>query len=276
MHKFYNATNDAMFKAIFTNPNNEDLLTSLLETILKTKVKILKLLPPEKIKKHIRDKGKTLDVLIEAENKIINIELNADYYSNLHRRNAAYIFNNYIEDLESGEDYINMHNHIQINLTNNLPKEYPLVKIYKLIDNKEKKEFIDNLIIYEFNLNKIKEMCYNKGNQEYKLLAALSCNEEELDNLSKNDKLLEKFKGEVMRMNKNRKFANFMDQEEEARKLHNTLMAEATMKGVEQGLEQGENNSKLEIALNMKKDKVDIDTIIKYTNLSKAEIENLK
>lgn len=272
MHKFYNATNDAMFKAIFTNPNNEDLLTSLLETILKTKVKILKLLPPEKIKKHIRDKGKTLDVLIEAENKIINIELNADYYSNLHRRNAAYIFNNYIEDLESGEDYINMHNHIQINLTNNLPKEYPLVKIYKLIDNKEKKEFIDNLIIYEFNLNKIKEMCYNKGNQEYKLLAALSCNEEELDNLSKNDKLLEKFKGEVMRMNKNRKFANFMDQEEEARKLHNTLMAEATMKG----LEQGENNSKLEIALNMKKDKVDIDTIIKYTNLSKAEIENLK
>ena len=165
-----------------------------------------------------------------------------------------------------------MHNHIQINLTNNLPKEYPLVKIYKLIDNKEKKEFIDNLIIYEFNLNKIKEMCYNKGNQEYKLLAALSCNEEELDNLSKNDKLLEKFKGEVMRMNKNRKFANFMDQEEEARKLHNTLMIEATMKGVE----QGENNSKLEIALNMKKDKVDIDTIIKYTNLSKAEIENLK
>ncbi len=136
----------------------------------------------------------------------------------------------------------------------------------------EKKEFIDNLIIYEFNLNKIKEMCYNKGNQEYKLLAALSCNEEELDNLSKNDKLLEKFKGEVMRMNKNRKFANFMDQEEEARKLHNTLMAEATMKGVE----QGENKRNMEIALNMLNLGVDIETIAKSTGLSQKEIKGLQ
>ena len=77
-------------------------------------------------------------------------------------------------------------------------------------------------------------------------------------------------------MNKDKKFANFMDQEEEAKKLRNTLMAEATMEGVEQGIKEGENKRNIEIALNMKKDKVDIDTIIKYTNLSKEEIENLK
>ncbi len=53
MQKFYDATNDAMFKAIFTNPNNEDLLTNLLETALKIKVKILKLLPLEKNKKNV-------------------------------------------------------------------------------------------------------------------------------------------------------------------------------------------------------------------------------
>ncbi len=272
MQKFYDATNDAMFKAIFTNPNNEDLLTNLLETALKRKVKILKLLPPEKNKNNIHEKGKTLDILIESLGEIINIELNSSYYSSLHRRNAAYIFKNYSEDLNQGENYITMNNHMQINLTNDMPEDYPIVCKYKLIDKENNRELIDNLAIYEFHLKKIKKICYNEGNQEYKILDALSCNEEELNNISKNDKLLEKFKGEVIRMNKDKKFANFMDQEEEAKKLRNTLMAEATMEGVE----QGEKNSKIEIALNMKKDKVDIDTIIKYTNLSKEEIENLK
>ena len=108
--------------------------------------------------------------------------------------------------------------------------------------------------------------------QGYKLLAALSCNEEELNEISKGDKLLEKFKGEVIRLNKDRKFANFMDQEEEARKLHNTLIIEATMKGIE----QGEQNSKVNIAKNMIKKGTDSKFIAEVTGLSLEDIKKLK
>ena len=38
--KFYKAKNDSMFKAIFCNENNRDLLERLIEDTLKMKVKI--------------------------------------------------------------------------------------------------------------------------------------------------------------------------------------------------------------------------------------------
>ncbi len=46
--------------------------------------------------------------------------------------------------------------------------------------------------------------------------------------------------------------------------------------GIEQGLEQGSKQEKLEIAKNMLVEKINIETISKVTNLSKAEIEKLK
>ena len=41
------------------------------------------------------------------------------------------------------------------------------------------------------------------------------------------------------------------------------------------GQEDGRKNEKIEIAKKMKKDNIDIETIIKYTNLTKEEIEKL-
>lgn len=44
----------------------------------------------------------------------------------------------------------------------------------------------------------------------------------------------------------------------------------------EEKKQEGINSRNIEIAKNMLKDKVDINTISKYTNLSKKEIEKLK
>ena len=102
MQKYFKAKNDAMFKAIFCNENNRDLLTRLLEDILDTKITIKKVSVPELIKKNIYVKGKTLDVLVETDSEEINIEVNS--YSNkvLRRRNASYIFNRYANNVEVG------------------------------------------------------------------------------------------------------------------------------------------------------------------------------
>ena len=69
-------------------------------------------------------------------------------------------------------------------------------------------------------------------------------------------------------------------QEEEARKLHNTLMhhakEEGFNEGLNKGLEQGIEQNKKEIALNMIKKDIDKNTISEVTGLSTKEIENLK
>ena len=49
--EFYTAKNDLVFKAIFCDVNNTFLLKTLIEKCLDTKIEILKLYPPEVIKK---------------------------------------------------------------------------------------------------------------------------------------------------------------------------------------------------------------------------------
>lgn len=52
-----------------------------------------------------------------------------------------------------------MSDFIQINFTKGLSDEYPLVGTYTLTDLETKINFIDNLKIYEFNIDKIFDEC---------------------------------------------------------------------------------------------------------------------
>jgi len=272
--KFYKAGTDMLFKSVFSDERNKDLLEKILEVTVGKKVKIIKgPLMQEVIKPNISTKKRTLDVLVEDENKVqYNIEINMSNYSTLSRRNASFIFGKYVEDIKEHETYDKMHTFIQINLTSGLPKDYPERCIYKLIDKESGREYIDNLTIYEYNLDKLGKICYNEGKKEYKILAALICGEKDLHKICKGDKLLEKLESEVMRMNSDRKFVGLMSEEEEAEKLQNTLISEAK----EEGLAEGSKQEKMEIAKNMLKDNIPTDTIIKYTGLTKEEIETLK
>ena len=63
---------------------------------------------------------------------------------------------------------------------------------------------------------------------------------------------------------------------ENAKRVHNTLMQNAKEEGLEEGRAEGSKQEKIEIAKNMLKDNMPIDVIVKYTNLTEEEIENLK
>ena len=126
--------------------------------------------------------------------------------------------------------------------------------------------YIDNLIIIEFNIDKIKEMWYS-GNKELAFIAALDADNEELDKMCKGDEYMELFEKEVRRLNKNQKFTEFMTPEEENEKLIKTLASEAYTEG------QKENN--LKVAKNLIKQGVTLDIIMNATGLSKKELEAL-
>jgi predicted transposase/invertase (TIGR01784 family) len=53
-------------------------------------------------------------------------------------------------------------------------------------------------------------------------------------------------------------------------------MEEGIKKGLEEGVKKGSNDEKIEIAKNMLKENIEIDTIIKVTKLTKEEIAKLK
>ncbi|MCI9110812.1 MAG: Rpn family recombination-promoting nuclease/putative transposase [Bacilli bacterium] len=274
--EFIKASNDGLFKTLFGNEKNRDILEKLIEETLKRKIKVKELLMQDVPKDRIEEKDKTLDVLVSADGEKINIELNMGVYDGLYNRNACYIFGKYVGSVKAGGNYKNMDNFIQINLTSRLPKEKPMISKYELIEVETKERFIKNLEIYEFNLDKIKEMCYNEGKKEYKILAALMCDKEELHNICKGDKVLEKLESEVVRMNEDDQIRENLLAIENAKRVHATLMENAKEEGLAMGIEQGSKLEKIEIAKNMLKKSMDISVIVEITGLDKETVENLK
>lgn len=287
LKEFYKATNDQMFKAIFTLKKNRPLLKEFIKRSLRNIEEIdlddLKILSSEIPKTNIAVKGKTVDVLAETKYHILNIELNNGYYLSLSRRNAAYIFSKYSEEVKVSETYDKMKTFIQINFTKGLGQKGRSVEVYTLKNKYNDKTYIDNLIIIEFNIDKIKHEWYN-GNKELAFIAALDAGINELDEICEGDEYMELFEKEVKRLNENQKFTAFMTPEEENEKLIKTLASEARTEGLKigeklgqkRGEEIGQKENNLKVARKMKQNNIALDMISKITGLSPKEIEALK
>ena len=283
MKKFYKLKNDAVFKAVFCKEKNKDLFELLLQEALNKKINIISINTPEIYKNNVYEKGRTLDVLIKSDNLLINVEINTFVSNSLKRRNAGYIFRKYSELTHMGESYNSMPLVIQINLSS--LNSNKLVYKYNLYDKINNKTYIDNLEIYEFNITKIKETCYNKSSK-YRLLSLLDCNKEELD-LIKGDDIVERIKNEVNYLNDDPDFIKYMSEEDEARLLKNTLKEDAYQTGIhegfekgvehgiEQGIEEGSKKQKLITAKELLKNNIPIDIIVKSTGLTEEEINSI-
>lgn len=272
--KFFTAKYDLIFKNALCTENNKDLLCWFLEKTLQVKIKRITLKVPELSKKSIFIKNKTLDVLVETEEEIINLEINSGIYASLPRRNMAYLCSKYATDSQIGDSYLKMKNYIQLNFTWGLKKEYPKKAVYELEDEKTKRKFVDNFHIIEFNMDKLIEEWYNNADEvaEYKHIIMLGLEQEELEKISIGDQMMERFKNNVEELNKDEDVFVFLTEDEMEKKLENTLIDEAKMKG----REVGKKEQNKEIALSMMQDGMSTDKISKYTGLSKKQIENLK
>ena len=209
---------------------------------------------------------------------LINVEINTYVSNSLRRRNAGYIFKKYSELTRMGDSYNSMPMVIQINLSDLNNKE--ICYKYSLYDKTNNKTYIDNLEIYEYNITKIKEMCYNKPSR-YKLLSLLDCDLEELNALKGDDKV-ERIKEEIKYLNEDPEFVRYMSDEDEARLLKNTLKTDAYEDGLQKGIEQQKElneqelkQQKLSIAKAFKENNVSIDIIIKSTGLTEDEINSI-
>ena len=112
----------------------------------------------------------------------------------------------------------------------------------------------------------------------------LDLGEKDLKNVSKGNGVVKKYMEELVKVNEDADFLNFISVEKDNMMIENSIRDEATKKGLkeglekglEQGLERGTEQSKNEIAKNMLKENMDISLISKLTGLSNEQINNLK
>lgn len=269
--KFFTAKNDNVFKAIFCNENNTFLLKTLIERCLKIKIEIIEIHAPEKIKENIYAKGQILDVLVKVDNRLINIEVNSGFYDGVHRRDFGYAGSKYSEEVKIGENYLDMNEVIQINFTWGLPRKYSILGEYLLVDKKTEIKFVDNFSIFEYNMDKIRELWYS-GDKEYEFLAILDFNKEELKKIGKGDEYMSEFKKKIESLNDNREYKEFLTAEEDMKKTNNTFKEI----GRREGFEDGKVLEKVEIAKKLLNKNMDIKEIAEVTGLSLEKIQKLK
>ena len=115
---------------------------------------------------------------------------------------------------------------------------------------------------------------------EKALSLLVSRNKEEAKELSRGNDMLEEVFNNMEELNMNEVFLGMYDEEEENKKMMNSMKLEGLEEGIEQGIEQGlktgEKNKAIKIAKNMINKNIDINVISEVTGLSIEELENLK
>ena len=158
---------------------------------------------------------------------------------------------------------------VQVNLTWVLGRNNDEMKIYKIMN--EKGELMDyyDKIWYSKNEEEIKKNQY---------MIMLDLDKKELKNMPK-DKIVDKYITNVTIVNDDPEFQKYMSEEEDKRKIQNSLLSEAKengyTSGINDGISKGKNKKSIEIAKNMLKKNMSIEDISDITGLSIEEINKL-
>ena len=281
MAKFYTCRNDRAFKEVFLNPNNSDLLKALLEFILKIKIDKLEIKKTELLSGNVNIKDKRVDAIVHTGNKKIEIEINSQNKDYLHTRSTAYICNIYQSNASVGDTYNEDTDIIQVNLTWGLGRNNDEMKIYKIM-NEKGELYVKNFIIYEINMDYYDKIWYSKNEEEIKknqYMIMLDLDKKELKNMPK-DKIVDKYITNVTIVNNDPEFQKYMSEEEDKKKIQNSLLSEAKEEGISQGISQGYtsgiNDGIKQTAKNLLSMNMTLEDISKATGLSIEEINKLK
>ena len=287
---YYLGKDDRAFKEVMLKESNQDLLKLILETVLDVKIEEIDYEPTELNTGNLRIKRKTLDCLLKTNEGLIGIEVNTSNKPYVHPKSMTYICDTYVATTLRRDTYTEDMQVIQINLSYGLPKKVDRKREYMMRDEKGNL-FVKNLKIIEINMEKYDKKWYDKHKLEMneeekqKNLSLVMIGEERdnLEELSKENKVVAKYMDELDKINKDPVFIRRISYEKDQEMIFNSRMKKATEKGLskglkqglEQGLEQGINQEKISIARNLLKQNVDINVISKSTGLSIEEIESI-
>ena len=280
-------TVDYAFKRVFGRNGNEGILKDFLESILDIEIKDITIQNPE-IPKNMRDsKIGILDVRAEINGKeIIEVEMQVQNQYNIDKRSPIYITKIYSDQLKEGDSYVEVKKVAVINILNFNYYErnsYHSVGRMKFENSKENEKVDMGYILEEQYVTDDLEMHFielpkfRKKNPDISSKLDqwlwLICGEEEKIKMAKNEN--EKIKEAKSELEK-------LEMSAEDRELYElrlkAIRDEINIResGYTDGMKDGEEKGKKEIAKNMLKENMPIEVISKLTGLSQEEIKRLK
>ena len=278
------ATYDCIFKAIMRNcPKYRADLTSRLTGIPKKLIlNTYKEMNTEYVVDNVLEKGKVSDVLFEVKDYVLNYEFNNRKWDGLIERNDAYLGKVKNDLIRRTKSYVSMPKVIQININN----FYCFLSKENLLEFKSRDKYgiieSDKWGKIYVNLKLIREK-YDRGLKlsklEKELLILTLTKVDEIEALAKGDEELMEVAKELKKLTNDAYTIGLYDEEEERRRIENSIKLTAKKQGIKQGIKQGvkqgASNEKKSIAKSMLDKNMDIPLISELTGLSKNQITML-
>ena len=268
---------DLVFKKLFGICDSNKYIRHLLKKILKISPKKIKILNNEFIGDSYNKKNIVVDFIMEIDNgDKIGIELNSIVSTYLKERNLLYMFRISGQDLDSGEDYSKLHNHIQINFDFKGHHFNPIEE-GKIVDIKSNKIMFDSLTIIRIDVPYFVKRCYNEDAEKLdsltKFIGLIGIKERKiLDKIVKGDAIMEEIYEKAKEFSKDEKIIGAYNLEEHRRKVMLSEIEAGKLEGIKEGKIEGIKST----VKNMLKEKIDINLISKVTGLSINEINGLR
>ncbi|MFR6022095.1 MAG: Rpn family recombination-promoting nuclease/putative transposase [Clostridia bacterium] len=276
-------TDDYIFKRVFAYKGNESVLKDFLEALLKIEIKGIKITNPEIIPYEKGEKRGLLDIKAEInDGTMLDVEMQMKNERNTDERATEYMGKMISEQLQVGEDYQNLKKSIVIFITNynflkrNSYHSVGRMKFDKTLEDEyvnmgyEKEDEVASkyIEVHYIELPKFKKKELSKFTKLDQWMCIFTQNREGI-------MLAEKENKEIKRAINT---LDFLSKDPKERERHNSIiMAEYNRLVSEHNFfEDGKKEGKIEIAKKMLKEKVPIEMIEKFTELSKEEIEKIK
>ena len=280
--KNINVLNDYFVRYLFSSKDSNLILldfinSTMLDSGMKT-FRSVEILTPFNYKENYEDKETIADVKCITQNgTVVIIEIQLQGNSRFPERILYYWASNYSKLLKHGEKYDALTPVISINLLDfNLDESDNIHSCYMIYDTNNKRLLTDHLQIHIIELKKFKYNLLKPDLNCWLKFFTMKDNKEAImSELVKEKPIMEEVQKRYNNFIKDRLMMNEYDKRQAYLYGNQIMLEEERRLGKEEGIKEGIKENQITTARNMKNDKIDFNTISKYTGLSVEEIEKL-
>ena len=280
---------DTMLKAMFQNENrikySAKFLSYFIDVEYENILNNICLAKNELDKNNENDKGERCDYVALLSDTSLNIEVNNNSSLEVLERNMEYAHRLYSKKIRRGEENYQYTQVIQFNLNNFAFKgNDKIVDIYT-VTNDDNIGLSNKLIFVQIYVPNLRKKWYTKGmkslsEKEKYILALVEMDLDKLNDLG-GENIMDEYVKEAEEVSFEGGVGEAYDKEWALRDQGyrdglSQGKAEGREEGKAEGISEGKNDRNIEIARDMLKDNISVESISKYTDLSINEINSLK
>ena len=276
---------DTMLKAMFQNENrikySAKFLSYFIDVEYEDILNNICLAKNELDKNNENDKGERCDYVALLSDTSLNIEVNNNSSLEVLERNMEYAHRLYSKKIKRGEENYQYTQVIQFNLNNFAFKgNDKIIDIYT-VTNDDNIGLSNKLIFVQIYVPNLRKKWYTKGmkslsEEEKYILALVEMDLDKLNDLG-GENIMDEYVKEAEEVSFEGGVGEAYDKEWALRDQgYRDGLSQGKVEGKAEGISEGKNERNIEIARNMLKDNISVESISKYTDLSINEINSLK